>query len=337
MKIIFSGRNIKNIPEIHFNAIKHPLFFYEEKASKRFEIKETLHLKDKTNALCFVDLENVPDIRILLYKIYINPKLIFGEIKSLIRNPIRYSFNILAYHLTSRKNRNVFIFEGKTNSRINHQIKLYRYFGKVFTWDRNVTKNNIVHFYWPQPVELNKKLENRNFSKKKGIIAVYSYYNSTCGNYKYRNELIRELSFHKDIDISIYGKGWDKFNLNQKRYFGFCQNKDSITSSHRFGLAIENDNHDYWITEKVFDLLRNNCFPLYYGTDKIYNILPAELFLNLKGLSVVEIHEFTENFDETDYNSFLFNLDRYFKSKTWAGINIKGFNDIVKKALIEEV
>lgn len=335
MKIIFSGRNIKNIPQIHFNAINHPLFFYEEKANNRFEIKGTLNFEDKNNTLCFIDLENVPDIRVLFHKVFINPILIFGEVKSLIKNPIKYTLNIISYHLTKKKNRHVFIFEGKTNSTLNHQSKLYRYFGKVFTWDRSVRDNNVVHFYWPQPVEINQKPEDDNFSKKRGVVAIYTYYKSNYGNYSYRNELIRELSFHKAIDISIYGNGWDKLNLNQKRYLGLCQNKDSIASTHRFGLAIENANHDYWVTEKVFDLLRNKCYPLYYGTSKICEILPEELFLNLKGLNIQDIIQFIESFNEKDYNNFLLNLDKYFKSQTWARINIIGFNEIVKKALIE--
>ena len=152
MKIIFSGRNLKKIPKIHYNAIQDPSFLKEIKDSGNFKIKAQLNLKDKTNKLCFVDLENVPDLRIIFFKILINPIQFLGELKNLCSNPIKYFENILTYHLSKQSDRYVFIFEGKTNSKINHNRQLYKYFNKVFTWDKTINTGNIVHFYWPQPM-----------------------------------------------------------------------------------------------------------------------------------------------------------------------------------------
>ena len=75
----------------------------------------------------------------------------------------------------------------------------------------------------------------------------------------------RELVYNgiKDVlDVKLAGKWknnttdlWDKFGNNKFEYL----------KTFKFNICAENDNTEYYVTEKLFDAFMSDCIPLYYG------------------------------------------------------------------------
>lgn len=77
----------------------------------------------------------------------------------------------------------------------------------------------------------------------------------------------RELVYNgiKDVlDVKLAGKWrnnttdlWDKFGNNKFEYL----------KTFKFNICAENDNTEYYVTEKLFDAFMSDCIPLYYGAN----------------------------------------------------------------------
>ena len=82
--------------------------------------------------------------------------------------------------------------------------------------------------------------------------------------------------------LDIYGRKWpDGIKLGQSRGGNWRKKKQDILSGYHFNLCFENTNWPYYCTEKIWDSIRGECLPIYYGKgNKIYEDFPKNSFLD---------------------------------------------------------
>jgi hypothetical protein len=65
-----------------------------------------------------------------------------------------------------------------------------------------------------------------------------------------------------DLDIDIYGKGWD---IKDARYKGELKEKKDGLIDYHTSICIENSVEDYYVTEKFWDIVICDAFPIPYA------------------------------------------------------------------------
>tara|TARA_R100000008_G_C3585825_1_gene172185 strand:- start:697 stop:1641 length:945 start_codon:yes stop_codon:yes gene_type:complete len=118
-------------------------------------------------------------------------------------------------------------------------------------------------------------IDSADYPKKISyMVASHGALNGTphhsSSNYILRENLLLEI-LNSDLDIDIYGRGW---NINDSRYKGAPPLKKEALKDYKYSICIENSCEDFYISEKFFDAVLNNCIPIYYGCksiDEAYN------------------------------------------------------------------
>lgn len=128
-------------------------------------------------------------------------------------------------------------------------------------------------------------------NKTKLICSVVSGFNGVPG-YDDRRIFIEQLSSVLP-EFDLYGR-YGKLIRNIKSYRGYSTVKFRTIANYKYSLVIENSKEDWYISEKIFDALMCGCMPIYYGTDKIFELIPHEWFVYLPDLSKKSIESIEE-------------------------------------------
>jgi hypothetical protein len=86
--------------------------------------------------------------------------------------------------------------------------------------------------------------------------------------YRARTDFVHKI-LKSDLDIDIYGKGWDYLKGTDSRIKGQIENKKYGLLDYTFSVAIENCVEDGYFTEKLTDCILTNTTPIYYGCPSI--------------------------------------------------------------------
>jgi hypothetical protein len=166
-------------------------------------------------------------------------------------------------------------------------------FGQIYAPSKEwAKKHNAIYFKWPVgkiKIKYNKK--NFNKRRKNAVIIQGNKVNFFKGeNYSLRREVLFE-SLNLENPISLYGNGWNSLpvkeiirallnlilNLNlgisqngikhirdkYPKFYGISKNKSNTLEKYKFAIVIEN--HNSYISEKIFDALNSGCVTIYIG------------------------------------------------------------------------
>jgi len=129
-------------------------------------------------------------------------------------------------------------------------------------------------------------LSNNNFNKNKKCSIILAAHGAIQGAPKHpdsiylnRERLLIKI-FESDLDIDVYGRGWE---INDSRYKGYAEYKEDALSDYEFSIGIENSREDYYISEKITDCFMNNCVPIYDGCKLVHE------FYNPKSFEKIDI------------------------------------------------
>jgi Glycosyltransferase family 10 (fucosyltransferase) C-term len=147
--------------------------------------------------------------------------------------------------------------------------------------DRITHIRTIPHVHFHHMAEA-AELDTIKPSRKKLICSVVSGFNGVPG-YEDRRQFLEEFS-RSTPHFDIYGR-YSKSIQSLPAYRGYAASKYKTISQYRYNLAIENSVEDWYISEKIFDALLCGCMPIYYGSEKIFDLLPNEWFHFLPDLS----------------------------------------------------
>jgi Glycosyltransferase family 10 (fucosyltransferase) C-term len=143
-----------------------------------------------------------------------------------------------------------------------------------------------VHFHHMATYD---QLNAINETKRtKLICSIASGLNGIPG-YQNRRQFFENFSAANPL-FDLFGK-FSEFSASIPSYRGQCIFKWKTVSQYKYSLVIENSTDDYYISEKIFDALICGSMPIYYGSNKIFEILPKEWFYYLPTLDASEINK----------------------------------------------
>lgn len=123
---------------------------------------------------------------------------------------------------------------------------------------------------------------NTEFKKTKKCSMVVSYSETNPHPnciYKQRTDFAK-LILNTDLDVDIYGNGWEKSGIEDQRIKGQITNKKNALVDYEFSIAIENSVEDNYFTEKITDCILTNTTPIYYGCRNINNFIDSAYILS---------------------------------------------------------
>ena len=96
--------------------------------------------------------------------------------------------------------------------------------------------------------------------------------------YEKRVGLVHKI-LESDLQIDIYGKGWDDHNISDIRMKGFVEDKADALVPYEYSIAVENCVEDRYITEKFHDCILTDTKPIHCGwSHNIYHNLIYDKF-----------------------------------------------------------
>ncbi len=119
--------------------------------------------------------------------------------------------------------------------------------------------------------------------------------------YPQRVKLVKEI-LNTDLDIDIYGNGWEQYAGQDKRIFGTVKNKKEALTDYQFSIAIENTTEPGYFTEKLTDVILTGSTPIYYGATTIHKFF-SDIYI-LPSLNVNIIREIIKSDQEQAVNVF---------------------------------
>jgi len=147
-----------------------------------------------------------------------------------------------------------------------------------------------------------------NPKKTKACSFVVSKANPLDGTlYQERNELVQKI-MESDLPIDLYGRGWD---FDDTRYKGEIYNKSEGLSDYHTSIYMENSEQPYYVTEKFWDIVICNTFPIPYNDIKSNPIEKIKSFITL--CSVGDNSEILADVKDFYFDSL--NIFNYIKSK----------------------
>ena len=177
-------------------------------------------------------------------------------------------------------------------------------YGYNFMFHHDSRKNHETHFKTGPSVEeylsedtLPENVDSPDYPKKACYINTHhgipnlGYPTGTHPRwktlYQERDKLFLDI-LNSDLPIDLYGNNW---NTNDPRYKGSPDLKREALKGYKYCIAIENSRSTFYISEKFFDPLLNNCVPIYYGCTTIEKAYDSNSFVefDLKKIQLSKI------------------------------------------------
>lgn len=234
-----------------------------------------------------------------------------------ITNILRYSNikNIIV--VSPDKNPDILFYSifGSEHKKYNNVRKIF-YSGEPFgprdDADFNITFNKSSNNNYRYPLWLsytnNYLLEECNRRKNRIInIPKRSKFCSFISNGECkttnRREIVEKLSKYKRVDCG--GNFLNNIGYTVPRGTN-CSGKIEHNNNYKFAIAFENENYPGYVTEKICDIYKSNCIPIYWGNKEVLEDFNPKTF--------IYANNFT-NFDElVDYIIKVDNDDQLYAS-----------------------
>jgi hypothetical protein len=216
-------------------------------------------------------------------------------------------------------------------------------FGTILTWnDDLVDGRRWRKFCFPSP-EYVPAVDRRPFAQKRVLVNISMNKASNYPGelYSKREESIRYFESRWPDQFDLYGVGWDRparvFGDNPARghracrpypsYRGTVANKWDVLPQYRYALCYENlGDMPGWITEKVFDCMRADCVPIYWGAPNVARYVDQGAFIDRRAFSGdEELAEFLVSIDETEYARYRDACASYLASPRFARFTSAAF------------
>jgi hypothetical protein len=145
--------------------------------------------------------------------------------------------------------------------------------------------------------------------------------------YSARREAIRYFEQRFPDDFDLYGVGWDglgkqSFGLTSTNdrhhyvsYRGRVSHKWDVLPRYRFAICYENAAIDDYVSQRIFDVLRCGCVPIYWGAPDIGRHVDAGAFVDRRKFgSNEELADYLRHVTEDEYEQMRDAGQRYLKS-----------------------
>jgi hypothetical protein len=135
-----------------------------------------------------------------------------------------------------------------------------------------------------------------------------------------RREIVEKLSKYKRVDCG--GKYLNNIGYNVPKGVN-CSGKIEHNLQYKFAIAFENENYDGYVSEKICDIYKSNCIPIYWGSKAVFDDFNPTTFIYANDF---------KNFDELV--NYIIKVDNdeelyasYFKEPFFSNFWLDVFND----------
>jgi FkbM family methyltransferase len=234
------------------------------------------------------------------------------------------------------QNPDIIIFSamGNENEHTRHQnIRRVYYCGEPFVpredVDYNITFDHTrpKNFRYPLwAAYMNSYLFEECERRKNGITTVPKR-NKFCsficnGECKttWRKEIVEKLSQYKRVDCG--GRFLNNIGYTVPRGTS-CSGKIEHNLNYKFAIAFENEDHPGYVTEKICDVYKSNCIPIYSGNREVVEDFNPNTFINSNDFK--NLDELVEYVIKVDNDDELY--ASYFKEPMFSNKWLDIFND----------
>ena len=192
-----------------------------------------------------------------------------------------------------------------------------------FTFDRNSDKNTRFPLWLGY---LNNYLFYECHLRKNGFINIPKRENFCSfisnGEVKttHRKTFVEKLSKYKKVHCG--GKFLNNIGYTVPRGVN-CSGKIEHNNTYKFAIAFENEDYPGYVTEKICDIYKSNCIPIYWGTKEVVNDFNPKTFINANDFA--NFDELIEYIIKVDNDDELFSS--YFKEPMFSNKWLDAFND----------
>lgn len=213
-------------------------------------------------------------------------------------------------------------------------------FPTVLTWDDDRVDGGRFHkFRWPIAGRI-PAVEAVPFERKKLLVNISGNKLSThpLELYGARRETIRHFERRHPDRFDLYGTGWEPRREDPepyRSYRGTVRRKSDLFPRYRFGLCYENmRDAPGFVTEKIFDCMRADCVPIYWGASNITEYVDAGAFIDRRRFaSDAELEEHLVGMTAAVYEDHRQAIRTYLASPRFSAFLPPAFADTVIGAL----
>ena len=191
------------------------------------------------------------------------------------------------------------------------------------TFDKNSDKNCRVPIWL---CYLDNILFDDNYQKKMGVFKIPNktkFCSIICqidSKNKERSEIVNKLSNYKQVDCG--GTFLNNIGYIVPRGTN-CSGKIEHNNNYKFALAFENTMYPGYVTEKICDIYKSRCIPIYWGSNEVVNDFNPKTFINANDFA--NFDELVEYIKKVDNNQELY--ESYFKESIFSNYWLNIFND----------
>jgi len=214
-------------------------------------------------------------------------------------NPDILFYSIFGFsHKNYIANRKIFFSGEPYSQRVDANLNI--------TFDRNSINNTRLPLWL---CYFNKSILEECEKRKNNQISIpnrekfCSFIASGPGLANNRQEFVEKLSKYKQVDCG----GSYLNNIGYNVPLGLnCSGKIEHNNNYKFAMAFESTSYPGYVTEKICDVFKSNCIPIYWGTNDVVKDFNPMAFINANNFS---------NFDELiDYIIKVDNDEELYKS-----------------------
>ena len=220
---------------------------------------------------------------------------------------------------------------------INSDPTVHALFPTVFTWNDSLCgSDRYQKFYYPQPLHFPNSFEVP-FRERKLLVNISSNKISTHSRELYSARIATVLAaVARGLgDCDLFGLGWDRLASPPSNYKGAASHKSEVYPRYKFALCYENIHSEPgYVTEKIFDCLRANCVPIYWGAENIADYVDSDSFIDRRQFSSDEsLIDFISTMPELQHRQMIEAARRYLFSEKFSMFSTSNFINTILNRL----
>lgn len=191
-------------------------------------------------------------------------------------------------------------------------------------------------------------VERIDFKSKKLLVDISAnkFSSHRAELYTARREAIRYFEQRFPDDFDLYGIGWDglgkqSFGLTSTNdrheyvsYRGRVSHKWDVLPRYRFAICYENAVIDDYVSQRIFDVLRCGCVPIYWGAPDIASHVDAGAFVDRRRFgSNEELADYLSHVNEDEYGEMQEAGRRYLRSDRFRSYLAESWGETLLAAL----
>ncbi|MBU1863720.1 MAG: hypothetical protein KKH94_08675, partial [Candidatus Omnitrophica bacterium] len=280
----------------------------------------------------------------------------WGNFRSKVKNIVRgeHYDNVYKEILEKKLTDNTVLFLSEPPSVVprNYNKSLHENFRYIFTWKNSLVDAKKHHKFYIPVAENFKSIVNVPFSDRKLIadISGNKFSSHERELYTERRNTIKFFEQNYPYDFDLYGVGWDwsvkRYLWNgvrngtwekhrYKTYRGTVRDKLDVLPKYKFVICYENilDEDDY-VSNRIFDVLRCGCVPIYWGAKNISDYVDEDAFIDRRDFKSNEaLAEHICSISEKEYEKFLCAGRAYINGEKFKLFLSDNFSDTIIKVL----